>query len=227
MITPTRMPTRLFGVDEYCAMADAGILAEGERLELLNGRVLHADSDEPRLFTVDEYYAMAEAGVLSRQERVELIHGEIIPMSPIGDRHAYSVDELNELILTGLSGRARVRCQNPVLLDSRREVQPDIAILKLREDSYLSGHPRPTDVLLLVEVSDSTVEYDRDVKMPMYVAAGIPETWIVNIPSRTIEAYADPRGGDYRTYREFRHGNNASPLAFPDIALPVSGVVPE
>ena len=227
MTTRTRMPTRLFNVDEYYAMADAGILAEGEYVELIDGIIYSRYEGKPRLFDVDEYYAMAEAGILAPDERVELIGGEIVPMSPIGDRHAYSVDELNESLLTQLRGRARVRCQNPVRLDRDREIQPDVAILRLRDDSYLSGHPSPDDVLLLIEVSDSTLDYDRDVKLPMYAAAGIPEAWIANIPGRQVEAYSEPSGGEYRNRRVFNQSESVSPLAFPDISIPVSRIVPE
>ena len=112
------MPTRLFNVDEYYAMADAGILAEDERLELLGGRIFHTYSGEPRLFNVDEYYAMAEAGILSRNERVELINGEIIPMSPIGSRHASSVNALDYWLSSLLHKYTLVRVQSPVRLDS-------------------------------------------------------------------------------------------------------------
>lgn len=226
MTTRTRMPTRLFDVGEYYAMADAGILAEGEHLELIDGRIYSRYEGKPRLFNVDEYYAMAEAGILAPDERVELIDGEIIPMSPNGDRHAYSVDELVELFLTTLRGRARVRCQNPVRLDRRTEVQPDIAILKPRNDSYLSGHPSPDDVLLIIEVYDTTLDSDRDLKLPMYAATDIPEIWLANIPERLVEVYTDPDDGEYRSLRIFRHGESVSPFAFPDISLPVRRIVP-
>lgn len=220
------MPTRLFDVAEYYAMADAGILAEGERVELINGRIFLKYEGKPRLFNVDEYYAMADAGILAPDERVELIDGEIIPMSPIGDRHAYSVDELNELLITRLGGRARIRSQNPVRMGSAKEVQPDISILRIRDDSYVSGHPSSDDVLLLIEVSDSTLDYDREVKLPMYAAAGILETWIANIPGRQVEAYSEPSVGEYLNRRVFGQGESVSPLAFPDVSIPVSRIVP-
>lgn len=226
MTTGIRMPTRLFNVGEYYAMAEAGILTESEHLELLDGRIFHKYSGEPRLFSVDDYYAMADAGILAPDERVELIDGEIIPMSPIGDRHAYSVDELMELLPAQLRGRARIRCQNPVRLNIDREIQPDIALLRLRDDSYLSGHPGPDDVLLMIEVSDSTLDYDRNVKLSMYAADGIPETWIVNIPGQQVEAYSEPSGGEYLNRRVFGQGESASPLAFPDDSIPVSRIVP-
>ena len=226
MTTRTRMPTRLFNVDEYYAMADAGILAHGERVELINGRIFLKYEGKPRLFNVDEYYAMADAGILAPDERVELIDGEIISISPIGDRHAYSVDELMELLLAQLRGRVRIRCQNPVRLSMDREIQPDVALLRLRDDSYLSGHPSPDDVLLMIEVSDSTLDYDRNVKLPMYAADGIPEAWIVNIPGRQVEAYSEPSDSGYLNRRVFGQGESVSPLAFPDVSIPVSRIVP-
>ena len=226
MTTQTKQPTRLFNVDEYYAMAEAGILTEDEHLELLNGRIVLRYEGKPRLFNVDEYYAMAEAGILAPDERVELVNGEIVTMSPIGDRHAYSVDESVYLLMTQLGERGRVRCQNPVHLDERTEVQPDIAALRWRDDRYASGHPGPADVLLIIEVSDTTLDSDRNVKLPMYAAAGIPETWIVNIPDGVVEVHTDPSDGVYRSRRVFGRGESVSLSAFPDISLSVGRIVP-
>ncbi len=183
-----------------------------------------------RLFDVDEYYAMAEAGILSRNERVELINGEIIPMSPIGSRHAYSVDELNELFITRLRGRARVRCQNPVRLDNRFEVQPDVLtwrFLRWREDMYSSGHPNPEDILLIIEVSDTTLDYDRDVKLFMYARFGIPETWIVNIQERHVEVYDQPSDGEYQRSRIAGLDRILTLPSFEDVSLPVRRIFPD
>ena len=225
MATQTQYAKRLFNADEYFAMGKAGILPEGG-CELLGGVVYMKGVDRPWRFTVDDYYAMAEAGILSHDERVELVNGEIIQMSPIGDRHAYSVDELVDLLVYRFRGRARIRCQNPVRIDGRREVQPDIAVLRLRDDLYSSGHPGPADVLLLIEVSDTTLSYDRNVKLPMYAQFDIPETWIVNIPDGVIEIYTGPSDGEYRSRRVFGTDETVSPSAFPDISLPVSRIVP-
>ena len=143
MTTRARIPTRLFNVDEYYAMADAGILVEGEHVELIEGRLYNKYEGKPRLFIIEEYYAMAEAGILAPDERVELIDGEIIPMSPMKSGHAASVDSLNHGLTSQLGHRAHVRAQCPVRLDSNTEPEPDIAILKWRDDFYAHAHPRP------------------------------------------------------------------------------------
>ena len=226
MTTEIRRPVRLFNVDEYLAMAEAGILTEDEHLQLLGGRIVHTYADEPRLFSVDEYYAMAEAGILAHNERVELINGEIIEMSPIGSRHASAIYSLEYLVPSQLGGRAIAGAQNPLRLHSHMEVQPDFMILKLRDDFYASSHPGPEDVLLLIEVSDTTVDSDRNEKLPLYANAGIPEVWIANIPERVVEVYTDPVNGVYTNRQVFGPGEDVSPLAFPDVSLPVSRIVP-
>ena len=225
MTTETRYPTRLFNVDEYHAMAKAGILGQGG-YELIQGVVYAKGVEKPRLFSVDDYYAMAEAGILTHDERVELINGEIVAMSPIGDVHAYSVDEAVYLFTIQLGERARVRSQNPVRLSSSREFQPDVSILRWREDRYLSGHPVPEDVLLLIEVSDSTLDYDRNVKLAIYAEAEIPETWIANIPDRVVEVYTLPSGGVYQMRQVFSVGESVSPMAFPDVLISVDRILP-
>ena len=226
MATQTTLPIRRFNVDEYYKMAEIGILPWGGGYELIDGIVCLKGHGTPRRFTVDDYYAMAEAGILSHDERVELVNGEIVEMSPIGDRHAYSVDELVDTLVNRFRGRARVRCQNPLRFDGLREVQPDVALLKLRDDMYSTGHPGPDDVLLLIEVSDSTLAYDRNVKLPMYARFDIPECWVVNIPDGLIEVYTDPSDGEYQTRRAYAADESVSSSAFPDISLSVSRIVP-
>ena len=179
-----------------------------------------------RLFSVEEYYAMAEAGILCHDDRVELLAGEIIAMSPTGSRHAASVTGLNHLMTVQLGDRAVVWVQNPVQLDSHSEPEPDVMLLRWRDDFYSSAHPGPDDVLLLIEVSDTTIEFDRNVKLSLYADARIPETWIVNIPDRVVEIYTDPSGGVYGSRRVVGQGESVSPSAFEDVSLPVSQVIP-
>ena len=179
----------------------------------------------PYKFDVHQYYAMAEAGILHPDDRVELIDGEIIVMSGIGPEHMATVDSSTEFWVIAVSGRAIVRIQGSIRLDERNEPQPDVALLKRRADFYRSRTAGPDDVLLLIEVSDTTLRRDREVKLELYARFGVPETWIANIRARTIEAYTDPVDGEYATRRTFHHGQTVSPAAFPDIALPVSDVI--
>lgn len=157
-------------------------------------------------FTVAEYERMGQAGIFSPGERVELVYGEIIQMSPIGERHAASVNVLDEIVRERLGRGVTVSVQNPVLLDDSSEPQPDLLILKRRADFYRHAHPRPEDVLVVIEVSDSTLELDRKVKMPLYAGAGIPEAWLVNLPEDCVEVYSDPAGGEYQSVRSYARG---------------------
>ena len=179
-----------------------------------------------RRFTVAEYYAMAEAGILAHDERVELLDGDVIVMAAVLDWHAFVVDWLTENFILSLQGRAQVRIQNPTRLNDYSEPEPDVMLLRRRDDFYRTGHPAPADVLLLVEVSDSSVSFDRNRKLPRYAAAGIPEVWIVNRPDRRIESYADPTGDEYATVRHYGAGESIAPSAFPDIVLQVDQIIP-
>ncbi len=176
-------------------------------------------------FDVEAYYRMAECGILPRDARVELLDGEIVEMAPIGDRHAACVDWLTHVLATAVANRAIVRVQNPVRLGRRSEPQPDVALLRYRPDFYRSGHPGPSDVLLIVQVGDSSVDFDREVKTPLYAAAGIPEVWIVDLLAEGIEVYrgAGPRGYSEVT-RHLRDGR-ISPAGLPDLILEVSPVL--
>ena len=180
---------------------------------------------EPYKFDVHQYHALADAGILTKEDRVELIDGEIVVMSAIGNEHMATVDASAEFWITAVSGRAIVRVQGAIRLNERNEPQPDVALLKRRADFYRSRSAGPDDVLLIVEVSDTSLSYDRGVKLSLYAEFEIPEVWIANIRARTIEAYTDPFGGEYTTLRTFRHGQTVTPAAFPDIALPVSDII--
>ena len=180
-----------------------------------------------RRFTVAEYYAMADAGILSENDRVELLNGDIVVMPPIGDWHAGGVKFFNNTVLPRLLGRAMIAVQDPVRLDEHSEPQPDVMLLLWRDDFYRSGHPRPTDVLLLIEVADTTLDYDQKQKLPVYARADIPEVWIVNRPARRIESYSDPSGNTYSTVRHFGPGETVAPQAFPDIILEVAQIIGE
>ena len=169
---------------------------------------------------------MDEAGVFGEEERVELMNGVIIVMPKVRKWHRSSVYALGHLMSVQVGERSIVGVQNAIRLDDIRELFPDIAILKLSEDFYFSAPPMPSDILLIVEVSDTSLRYDMGQKLPSYAEVGIPETWIANIPARRVEVYTDPIGGIYLTRRVFEVGQSVSPLAFPDVSIPVELIVP-
>lgn len=185
-----------------------------------------AQTRKRRRFSVGEYYAMAEAGILTENDRVELLDGEIVVMAPIGNRHQSSVDGHGEMFTLRLQGRANVRIQGPVRLDDDNEPEPDVTLLRRRDDYYATGHPGPDDVLLLIEVADTTLDFDRKVKLPLYARAGIPEVWIVNLQDRRVEVYTEPDGVGYGSVRHYGPGESVAPLHFPDIALEVERIIP-
>jgi len=183
-----------------------------------------------RRFTVDEYYRMAEAGILSPEERVELIDGEILQLSPIGDRHQACVDRLNQLFVRRVGDAAIVRVQGPIRLDDHTEPEPDLALLRPRPDFYASGHPLPQDVLLVIEVADTSVAYDRQIKLPRYAHAGIPEVWLLILAdpgdpgagqASSLEAYREPSPHGYRSVRRYVLGERLAPQALPDLSCSV------
>ena len=178
-----------------------------------------------RSFTVAEYERMGQFGIFSEDARVELVCGEIIQMSPIGERHAACVDALNELLRTRLGRSVIVRVHNPIRLDDYSEPQPDIAVIKRRADFYRHAHPRPEAVLLVIEVSDSTLDFDREVKVPLYAGAGIPEAWVVNLPEERVEVYTDPAGGEYQTVRPYARGRRLQSHTLAPLRLSVSKVL--
>ena len=149
--------------------------------------------------TVEEYDRMATAGVFAADARLELIEGEILEMSPVGKRHAACIGRLTEVLSKHMSGRAILWVQNPIRLNDLSVPQPDVALLRKRDDFYENELPKPYDVLLIVEVADSTVGYDREIKLKLYARAGIAEVWIANLPDAGIEIYIAPSGDAYRT----------------------------
>jgi Uma2 family endonuclease len=175
-----------------------------------------------RLFTVDEYYKMAEAGIIGRDERVELIAGRIVTTGPIGSPHAWCVNRLAD-VLSQVRTRAFIGVQNPVRLDSNGVPEPDIAVI--RRDAPDDRHPAPADVLLIVEVADTSLTYDRHTKVPLYARAGIPETWIADLNGERIEVHREPSPDGYRLVRAYGRGERISPLFAPDLVVEVDEVL--
>lgn len=162
---------------------------------------------------------MADVGILGVDDRVELIDGEIVEMNPIGSRHASSVGRLTRLFSELVGSKAFVWVQNPVRLSELSEPQPDLALLKPRGHFYADAHPSATDVLLLVEVSDSSLAFDRDVKLALYAAAGIPEVWIVDLSAGVLTTYTSPSGGQFADRRQFRGDDRVKPTQVPGVSL--------
>lgn len=177
----------------------------------------------PRLlkgpFTVGDYHRMAEAGVLRQDARVELLDGQVVELSPIGSPHAGCVNRLNQMLARALAGRATLGIQNPVVLDNFSEPQPDVTALKYRADGYAERHPSPADVLLLIEVMVTSAEHDRDVKIPLYARAGIPEVWLVDLEADTVEVYREPGEDGYALVRTATRADALVPLHLTTVTL--------
>jgi Uma2 family endonuclease len=181
---------------------------------------------QKRFVTIDEYHRMGEQGVFPPDARVELIRGEIVEMSPIGPRHAGSVRRFIRNFTTRLNSYAIVDAQNPVeLRDQESEPQPDITLLRLQDDLYSAATPTPGDTLLVVEVADSSLSFDRRVKMHLYAEAGIPESWLVDLNSETLFVYRRPSPEGYQDVRAYRRGESVSPETFPQVSFTVDEIL--
>lgn len=172
-----------------------------------------------RAFTLEEYHRIGKTGILLPDDRVELINGEVLELAPIGRRHAACVDRLNQLFHERLRGRAIVRVQSPIALGPRSEPQPDVTLLRPRDDFYASHHPEVDDILLVIEVSESSLEYDREVKLPQYASAGVREVWLVDLAIGQVHVFRDPIGGQYRRVEAVRQDTPMAVEALSDLRL--------
>jgi Uma2 family endonuclease len=174
---------------------------------------------------VDAYYKMAEAGILKREERVELIDGEIMDMNPIGSPHAAVTNRLARLLNRAVADAiALVSVQSPLRLDAYNEPEPDLMLLRPRADDYRASHPAAADVLLLAEVSDSSLAYDRGAKLALYARFGVPEVWIVDIAGATVEVFRKPADGAYGLHERLTSGA-LSPVLTPGVAIDVAALL--
>ncbi|MDT7543443.1 MAG: hypothetical protein QOE33_3347 [Acidobacteriota bacterium] len=170
--------------------------------------------------SAQEYERMGEAGILPSSARFELIKGDVYEMSPIGSPHAACVKYLSR-ILNEMGRDFIVGVQDPIRLDDFSEPQPDLTLLRPREDFYRTAHPTPADMLLVIEVADTTVFTDRTIKIPLYARAGIPEVWLVNLPEEQIEIYTKPAGETYESIAQFGRGAGAQSPTIEGLALSV------
>jgi Uma2 family endonuclease len=177
--------------------------------------------------TVNDYYKMAEAGIFGEGDRVELIDGEIVDMAPIGSRHGGVVKRLTQHFSATAGNQAIVSVQDPLHLDARSEPEPDLMLLKPRNDFYAAAHPEAPDVLLLVEVGDATARFDREVKLPLYARHGITEVWLIDIEARQVEVcrFPQPESSDYAELTTIATGQIA-PHLLPDCQVDVGTLFP-
>jgi Uma2 family endonuclease len=195
------------------------MLVDGEGLMLVDVETTR------RKFTRAEYHRMGEAGILKPGERVELIRGEIVQMSPIGKRHVAFVDNLNELLVTRLAGRAIVSVQNPVALSDDTEPEPDLKVIRRRAVPYKEREAFAEDTLLLIEVAETSLRYDRTTKPRLYAEAGIPDYWIVDCANESVEIFRAPHVTGYDDVtRVTGAGASISPQAFPDVVLTLAEI---
>lgn len=174
-----------------------------------------------RRFTAEDYQRMGRAGILSEDDRVELIDGDIVVMTPIGPRHCAAVDRATRAMVVLTGDRAIVRVQGSVRLDFYNEPEPDLVLLRPTPDFYASAHPGPADILLIVEIADSSIDYDRKVKAPIYARLGIREYWLADLNENLLSCYREPRDGVYHSVQQFRRGETVAPQSLPDCSIAV------
>ena len=174
-----------------------------------------------RKFTVDEFHRMGEAGILREDDRVELIRGLIVEMAPIGSRHAMRVDVVTDLLRRGIEGRGWVRTQNPLKISEDSELYPDVLVVQPPRQKYEDRHPGPSDVLLLIEVADTSLRYDRATKVPLYAQAGIAEVWIVDLLHDSVEVFRRPQAGQFSEMTTATREDNLSPETLSDVVVKV------
>lgn len=178
---------------------------------------------ERRLLTVDEYHRMGDAGILTEDDRVELIEGELVAMAPIGSEHVAATNALTRLLVLAVGDHAVVSVQNPVRLTRRSEPQPDFALLKPR-DTYKTNLPRPEDIILAVEVANTSLDYDRKVKLALYARSGIPEVWIVNLQEQEVEVYRIPVDDRYTSVTQSGRSESLTIKGIPGVSIPVGNI---
>ena len=176
-------------------------------------------------FSVSEYHRMVEAGILGEDDRVEFVEGVIVEMAPMGSRHAACIRRLEAFLNKHTREIGIVSTQCPIRLDDASEPEPDIALLKARDDFYAREHPGPGDVLLAIEVSDTSLEYDTAVKLPLYARASIPETWLINLTTETIEVHSRPASGEYRQTLRAKRGETLRSEAISGLEIDAGGVL--
>jgi Uma2 family endonuclease len=180
-----------------------------------------------RRFTADDYQRMGQAGILRAEDRVELIDGEIVTMTPIGPRHCASVDRATRAFVIKAGDSAIVRVQGSVRLDFYSEPEPDLVLLRPRADFYASQHPGPADILLIIEVADSSIDYDRDVKSCFYARSGVQEYWLADLNEQVLVCYSAPENGTYQNVQRCTRGQSLAPRLLPGCVISAEDLLTE
>lgn len=189
---------------------------------------MYAITDSPATrhrISVDDYYRMGEVGILRKDNRLELIKGDIIDMAPIGSAHAGTVKRLAKLLMDAVGNSSIVSVQDPVRLDAYSEPQPDIALLRLREDYYREAHPRSGDLLLIVEVTETSLSYDQGIKVPLYAQHGIPEVWVFDVGSNHLHICRQPEQDSYQVVETLSQAKIICPMQLPKVAVNLAGLL--
>jgi Uma2 family endonuclease len=179
-----------------------------------------------RPLTVDDYHRMIETGIISEGEHIELILGQVFNMVAKGTRHTLCTRQLFKQLLNLIGDQADVQSQDPITLPNNSEPEPDIVIARLRDDNYATSHPTPVDILLVIEVADSSIDFDRNTKLPIYAAAGINEYWIVNLIDSRLEIYSQPEGAIYTNTQIVLPPRLVNIPQFPEITLDLTTIFP-
>ena len=221
---------RLFTVKEYDSMIEHGILTTNDPVELLNGEIIYKADYGPwagtRPFSIKEYDAMIEHGILTTNDRVELLNGVIIEQMPKGSKHSSSNDRAARFFYRTLGDRVVVRNQNPICLDDFSEPEPDLVLAFPDPRDYSDHHPTPAEILLVIEVSDTTLSLDRNTKAVNYAQAGIPQYLLFNVAARAIEDYRDPAPDGYRTKQTHTAGKSFNLVSFPELNINAADLLP-
>ncbi len=223
---PSGLALRHWTPDEFRRMAYSAIFSPEERLELVDGEILVCGLGIPRLFSREEYYRLAEESILTPEERTELIHGRIIVrMSPMGRPHYIAVSKTAAALADAFGEGYAIEQQMALQVGKGLEPQPDVMALPGTSDDYPDA-PRPPDVLLLVEISDTNLRYDRGTKAALYAADDISDYWLVNLRARTLEVRRQPENGEYLSLDVYSEEESVAPLAAPNAPVRVSDLLP-
>ena len=187
--------------------------------------ILPTETIVRKRFTVDEYHRMSDIGIFPSDKRFELIRGAILEMPTAKPSHSGRINRLTHLFTSRLGEFAIVSVQNPSSIDDHSEPAPDVSLLKPRGDFYSQVHPMPADVLLLIEISDTTLRFDTKIKALLYAEAEISEYWILNIPQNVLEVRTQPANGRYTRHEVLRHGKTVAPLEFPGVSFWVDEIL--